>query len=62
MLEDRSNPKCLIVAAEAAFCPVIKTTIRAHLKVCALKHALRHEPRTLAKLRDRAYRLDRSMA
>jgi len=35
---------------------------RAHLKVCALKHALRHEPRTLAKLRDRAYRLDRSMA
>jgi len=36
--------------------------IRAHLKVCALKHALRYEPRTVAKLRDRACRLDRSMA
>lgn len=34
----------------------------AHLKVCALKHALRYEPRTVAKLRDRACRRDRSMA
>jgi hypothetical protein len=35
---------------------------RAHLKVCALKHAVRHEPGTVAMLRDRACRLDRSIA
>ena len=41
---------------------IVMAGIRAHLKVCALKHALRYEPRTVAKLRDRACRLDRSMA